>query len=264
MESNKAKTEDDLGTATAFSQAGQAPSDEELRLQALNHSKDKLLFIVGHDLRTSIGGVLTLSHMLEKRLEAGDLEEAKRLSGLIRRATLDADDLLKDLFAWARKSGHEQHFCLESIDIFELIKGEIGRLKNASQQKDLSIKIKADSTGMILADPNMLRSVFRNLLTNALKFSYPGGQITIRITRQAGLWEFQVCDNGIGMGDEIKDLLLKVDDRKQRPGTSGETGSGFGLLLCEDLIQRHGGHLSWESTPSKGSTFIFTIPELLG
>lgn len=240
-----------------------SPSDEEIRLQALNHSKDKLLSIVGHDLRSAIGGVLAIVHMLDKRLEQNDIDEAKRLSGLIRKASHDADDLLKDLVAWTRNSGNELKFRLESIDILDLLNTEINRLATSAQQKKQHIRIEAHDTGIIRADPYMLRAVFRNLLTNALKFSHEGGEVTVCICRQRGQWEFQIKDQGIGMSEEVQSLVLKIDDRKQKNGTYGEKGSGFGLLLCEDFIQRHGGHLSWESRPSEGSTFSFTIPELL-
>lgn len=241
-----------------------SPTDEEIRLQALNHSKDRLLSIVGHDLRSAIGGVLAIVRMLEKRLEQNDLEEAKRLSGLIRKATHDADDLLKDLVAWTRNSGQELRFRLESIDILELLETEVERLQTAAEQKTQRIKIEAFDSGVIRADPYMLQGIFRNLLTNAIKFSHQGGEIKICIYRQPGLWEFQVKDKGVGMTHEVQSILLKIDDRKQKSGTSGEVGSGFGLLLCEDFIQRHGGHLTWESAVGEGSTFSFTIPELLG
>lgn len=241
-----------------------SPTDEEIRLQALNHTKDKLLSIVGHDLRTAIGGVLSISRMLDKRLEEGDLEDAKRMSGLIRRASRDADDLLKDLVNWTRTSGQELNFRLESIDITELLETEISRLKSTALRKHQRIRIQAYDSGIIRADPYMLRAIIRNLLTNALKFSHHNSEVTVRIYRQPGLWEFQICDKGIGMSQEVQELLLKIDGRKQKAGTSGETGSGFGILLCEDFIQRHGGHLTWESEPNKGTTFSFTIPELLG
>ncbi|MGZ0656704.1 sensor histidine kinase [Coraliomargarita sp. W4R53] len=241
-----------------------SPTDEEIRLRALNHSKDKLLSIVGHDLRSAIGGVLAIVRMLDKRLEQNDIEESKRLSGLIRKATHDADDLLKDLVAWTRNSGQELKFRLQSIDILELLDTEVARLHTTAHQKKQRIKIEAYDSGMIRADPYMLQAIFRNLLTNAIKFSHPSGEIKICIYRQPGLWEFQVKDKGVGMSEEIQSLVLKIDDRKQKSGTSGEMGSGFGLLLCEDFIQRHGGHLTWESALGEGTTFSFTIPELLG
>ena len=241
-----------------------SPTDEEIRLQALNHSKDKLLSIVGHDLRSAIGGVIAIVHMLDKRLDQNDLEDAKRLSGLIRKASHDADDLLKDLVAWTRNSGQELKFRLESIDILELLNTEVARLQTAAHQKKQRIKINAYDSGIIRADPYMLQAIFRNLLTNAIKFSHEGGEIKVCIYRQPGLWEFQVKDKGVGMAKDTQDLVLKIDNRKQKSGTSGEMGSGFGLLLCEDFIQRHGGHLTWESAIGKGTTFSFTIPELLG
>ncbi|MDP4610737.1 MAG: HAMP domain-containing histidine kinase [Opitutales bacterium] len=241
-----------------------SPTDEEIRLQALNHTKDKLLSVVGHDLRSAIGGVVSIVYMLDKRLEQGDMEDAKRLSGLIRRAALDADDLLKDLVTWTRNSGQELNFRLESMDVVELVETEIARLQSVAMRKKQRIRLEAYDSGMIRADSNMLQAIFRNLLTNALKFSDHESDVTVRIYRQPGLWEFQVCDKGIGMSAEVQDVLLKIDKRKQKPGTSGETGSGFGLLLCEDFIQRHGGHLTWESALGRGTTFSFTIPELLG
>ena len=241
-----------------------SPTDEEIRLQALNHTKDKLLSIVGHDLRTAIGGVLSISHMLEKRLDEGDTKEATRLSGLIRRASRDADDLLRDLINWTRTSGKELNFRLESIDIMELVEAEVERLKSTAHRKKQRIRIRAYDSGIIRADSYMLRAIIRNLLTNALKFSHLEGVVDIRIYRQPGLWEFQGSDKGTGMSQEEQQLLLKIDGRKQKTGTSGESGSGFGILLCEDFIQRHGGHLTWESAPNQGTTFSFTIPELIG
>ena len=242
----------------------EGPSDAEIRLQALNHTKDKLLSIVGHDLRTAIGGVISLVDMLDRHLEAGDIDEAKRLNGLIRRASRDADDLLSDLVIWTRSHGQNIHFRLESLDIIDLIETEINRLRVPSLRKDQSIRIVASSTGIIRADRYMLQAIFRNLLTNALKFSYPGGEVVVKAKHQPGQWKFQVCDHGMGMTPEIQELLLKIDNRKQQVGTSGETGSGFGLLLCEDFVQRHGGRLTWESAPNQGSTFSFTVPELRG
>jgi signal transduction histidine kinase len=241
-----------------------SPTDEEIRLRALNHTKDRLMSIVGHDLRTAIGGVLTITGMLDKSLEAKDVKEAKRLNGLIRRSSRDAEELLRDLLAWSQSSGEDIEFSLESIDILELVHTEVGRLRAVALKKHQRIRVKDYDSGTIRADRYMLSAVFRNLLTNALKFSLNDGIVTVNIFRQPGLWEFQVADKGIGMNADVQKRLLKIDDRKKQTGTSGEGGSGFGLLLCEDFIQRHGGHLTWESKPGKGSTFSFTVPELLG
>jgi len=242
----------------------EGPSDEEIRLQALNHTKDRLLSIMSHDLRSAIGGVLSIVRMLDKRLEIGDLPEAKRLSGLIRRASMDADELLTDLVEWTRSYGDKMDFRMESMDIMELIDIEVSRLKSAAMHKKQRVRVEPYDTGMIRADRYMLQAIFRNLLSNALKFSHKGGVVTVRIYRQPGLWEFQICDKGVGMGDEVQKRLMKLDSRKQKSGTAGEVGSGFGLLLCEDFVQRHGGHLTWESVEGQGTTFYFTIPELIG
>ena len=241
-----------------------SPSDAEIRLQALNQTKDKLLSIVGHDMRSAIGGVVSLVDILDRRLESGDVDEVKRLSGLIRRSARDADDLLCDLVSWTRSHGQNIHFRLELLNVIELIEGEVSRLEVSSSRKQQTIRIEASSPGMIRADRHMLQVIFRNLLTNALKFSHPGGEVIVRVKHQRGEWIFQVCDQGLGMSPEVQECLLKVDNRKEQMGTDGETGSGFGLLLCEDFVQRHGGRLDWESAPKQGSMFRFTVPELIG
>ncbi len=240
------------------------PSDDEMRLRALNHSKDKLLSIVSHDLRTAIGGAVSLVDMVEKRLEDGDVAEAKRLNGLVRRAALDADDLLRDLVGWTRSHGQALEFHLERLDVGELIQLEVDRARAAAERKDQRIRVELRNEGVLRGDRYMLQGILRNLISNALKFSNTGGEVVVRARRHPGQWDFQVCDEGIGMDDAVQASLLKIDTGKERAGTAGEAGSGFGLLLCEEFVQRHGGQLYWRSKPGEGSTFGFTIPELLG
>jgi signal transduction histidine kinase len=239
-------------------------TDEEVRLRALNHSKDKLFSIVGHDLRSAISAVLSGIPLLEKRLDDKNLDEAKRLARSIHKTAQDASDLLGDLAAWTRNSTNELGFNLEKVDLLELLQVEIDRLQEAADQKMQAIKIEPADSGLIRVDPNMFRSIFRNLLTNAIKFSHQGGITRISIFRHSGNWEFQVADEGVGMDAGVQSRLLSLDENKKRLGTSGESGSGFGLLLCDDLIQRHGGELTWTSKKDKGSTFSFTIPDLVG
>ena len=245
-----------------FQQDG--PSDEEIRLRALKQTKDRLMSIVGHYLRTAVGGVRSLTSMLERRLEKGDIEDAQRLSGLLRRSALDADDLLKDLPPSARSTHEEHHFKLESLDLQGVIQAEADRLQSTAMQKNQQIILDTKDSGMVRADPFMLSAILRNLIGNALKFFYAGGKITIRTKREPGHWLINVSDRGIGMSEEIQALLLKIDKRKQQTGPKGEKGSGFGLLRCEDFVARHSGHLTWVSSPGEGSTFSFTIPELFG
>lgn len=239
-------------------------SDEELRLRALNHTKDKLLSIVGHDLRTAIGGMLSLVDMLDKRLGEGDVEEAKRLNGLLRRSGHDADDLLGDLVTWTRSHKGEVHFRLEKLDLRDLLEREVSRFRMNALEKDIGVHLDAPPSGTIRADGSMLRAILRNLLSNALKFSHPGGEVCVRVVGTEQEWVFEVIDSGLGMEPEVQELLFKIDQRKQKAGTRGESGSGLGLLLCEEFVGRHGGRLTCISECGEGTTFRFTIPELVG
>lgn len=241
-----------------------APTDAEIKLQALHHTKDKLLSVVGHDLRNAIGGVISLADMMDRRLDADDLDEARRINGLIRQASMDANNLLSDLVTWTQRNGQDVEFRLEPLNVSDLIETEVSRMRSASSSKSQTIRIEVLSTECLRADRYMLQSIIRNLLSNALKFSCVGGEVLVRAERQLGQWQFSVVDSGIGMSVEIQECLLEVNMLKQQIGTAEEVGSGSGLLLCEAFVLRHGGSLTWESAPNVGSTFTFTIPELIG
>lgn len=240
------------------------PSDEEIRLRELNHSKDKLLAIVSHDLRSAVGCIGSLIEMLEEQLQAGKIEDAMRIASLMRRSSRDADEILDDLASWTREQGMGMAFHLETVEIGPLIESEIERLRPVAGRKEIRLEYAAPLAAELRGDPYLLRVILRNLLSNAIKYSPTGETVRVEADRLAGEWRFRVIDHGIGMSAQVQDLLFKIDNRKRIPGTAGEPGAGFGLLLCEEYVQRHGGRLTWESEPNRGSTFAFTIPDLIG
>jgi len=240
------------------------PSDEEIRLRELNHSKDKLLSIVSHDLRSAVGCVGSLIEMLEEQLQAGNVDDAMRIAGLMRRSARDADEILDDLASWSRDQGTGIAFHLETLEIGPLIESEIERLRPVAARKEIRLEYVAPEATPLRGDAYLLRIILRNLLSNAIKYSPTGEAVRVEAERLPGEWRFRVTDRGMGMSAQVQELLLKIDNRKRVPGTAGEAGAGFGLLLCEEYVQRHGGRFFWESEPNRGSTFTFTIPDLIG
>ncbi len=249
---------------TSTARTLESPSDEEIHLRELNHTKDRLLGLVTHDLRSAVGCFGSLIEMLEEQLERGDCGEAARITGIMRRSAGDADEILNDLVTWMRGQGQENAFHLEPIQIRSLVEGEMQRLAPVAARKDIRMECEAESGVELRGDGYMLRVVLRNLLSNAIKYSHPGGTVCVAVDRLEREWRVRVIDQGIGMSAKVQERLLKVDHLKKIPGTAGESGSGMGLLLCEEYVQRHGGRISWESEPNRGSTFTVLIPDLLG
>jgi signal transduction histidine kinase len=123
----------------------------------------------------------------------------------------------------------------------------------------LNVNIPADAT--VTADRNMISTVLRNLVGNAIKFSHKGGTIELCTKKEGQLWNVCVTDHGIGMSAEVQESLFKIESQKLSAGTNGETGSGLGLVVCKEIMDLHGGHISVKSQEGQGSTFCFTLQE---
>jgi signal transduction histidine kinase len=136
----------------------------------------------------------------------------------------------------------------------------VNNLQTVAKQKDIIIESSADNSLMVLADENMIISVMHNLINNAIKYSYPGGKIYIETLKVEGFVQIAVIDTGIGLSPESKEKLFKYDQHFMNKGTAGETGTGLGLILCKDFVEKNGGIIRVESDLQKGSTFVFTLP----
>jgi signal transduction histidine kinase len=147
-----------------------------------------------------------------------------------------------------------------SFSISKLCNKAIKNLQTVAKQKDIVIEITADNSLMVMADENMIISVMHNLINNAIKYSFHGGKISIETSRVDGFAQISVIDTGVGFSPESKEKLFKYDQHFMNKGTAGETGTGLGLILCKDFVEKNGGTIKVESTINKGSTFVFTLP----
>jgi len=235
--------------------------ENEKKYKALNAEKDKFYSILAHDLRSPFNGLLGITQILAEELPNLSIETAQKMAVSSRNTTLKIYNLLENLLEWSRVHQGLVPFNPETLILMPIINDNISLAQEQSINKQIKIDIDFPDGLAVFADRHMLQTILRNLISNALKFTHQGGQMTI-IARSFGdkSVEISVIDTGIGMSRTILDNLFRLDAQTNRKGTDNESSSGLGLLVCDELIGRLGGKLSVESEEGKGSRFTFTLP----
>ncbi|MBN1117443.1 MAG: hypothetical protein JXA77_09580 [Bacteroidales bacterium] len=232
------------------------------QLKELNEMKDRFFSIIAHDLKNPIGTITTYTKFLNDNFEDLSSEEIKTNIGQIHTSLESTFDLLSSLLEWGSTQSGMQIMKKEEVKICPLIKSALKHFEEFASSKDLSIKFTEISPEIKLkVDKNMISSVVRNLISNAIKFSKHGGEIFISCTYdESNLFTLTVKDEGLGMSEEQLNDLFLIDKVRSTPGSKGEIGNGFGLLLSKDYIEKHNGTITVESEINKGSVFKVTLP----
>jgi PAS domain S-box-containing protein len=244
-----------VGIANDISEAVKTRTE----LNQINLAKDKLFSIIGHDLRTPLSSISTLITLL-KRSNDNDPDFVKQALDMIDECSHNAIGLLTNLLDWAKTQTNLLEAQLQEADISEIVTRSVELLKHNIDAK----KITMDMTNMLRVtayiDPNMIYTVVRNLISNAIKFTYPGGKITC-ITGQTDseCW-IEIRDNGVGMDEGKLGGLFNVSTQQSAAGTLNEPGGGLGLLICREFVQKHNGHIEVNSEVNKGSSFKILLP----
>jgi PAS domain S-box-containing protein len=230
-------------------------------LTASNEQKNKLLSIIGHDLRNPISGSLQLLNITISDLNSSSADEVHTYLSMMKQELSNANDLLEDLLTWAKSQFNEVSF--NPIDIEEavgLVNKCVQTILPMASKKGIEIVMDVDSNLVLHADVSMLETILRNLLANAVKFTPSGGTVMVSAANHENGVKFAVRDNGEGIPlEKINDLFDK-NSNYTTYGTAGEKGTGLGLNLCYDFVLKHGGQLWVESILKEGSSFYFTIP----
>jgi len=171
-------------------------------------------------------------------------------------------NLLENLLEWANSQRGKIHFSPSQINLKNLFEEEISLINSMASQKGIIIKNWVNDNEAIYADEHMLKVIVRNLLTNAVKYSNNGGEVVLNAIKDLENMVLSFTDYGIGMLDSTKDKLFKLDPKASNPGTAGEKGTGLGLIICKEFVEKHGGEIWVESQLGEGSTFSFSIPKL--
>ena len=229
-------------------------------LTSLNATKDKFFSIIAHDLKSPFNSIIGFSSLLSRQISEKDYEGIKKYATIIQESSQQALDLLVNLLEWSRSQTGKMVFTPEEVDVAFLISQSVGVLIGAAQQKQIAVHKQMPANLVVRADNAMVNTILRNLISNAIKFTNPGGSIVISAERKAEELLISVADNGVGINQVSINKLFRIEETYSTLGTQKEKGSGLGLLLCKEFVEKHGGRIWVESEVGKGSTFLFTIP----
>lgn len=235
-------------------------SQQNEKLKELNTTKDKLFSIIGHDLKNPYQSLKGFSSILLQDYKELSEDEIKEFLGYIYEASDSGNRLLQNLLDWSRSETGNIKYEPENFFLHEIIEESVNLTSNNALQKEISIEAKISNSLEVYCDRNMIYTVLRNLLSNAIKFSNRGGKICISSAVNGPNVQIKIADNGVGMTEDLIKDLFKLETRVTKDGTDGEKGTGLGLYLCKEFIEKNKGTVWVESTPGVGSTFFFTLP----
>jgi len=234
--------------------------ESEAQLRELNATKDKFFSIIAHDLKNPFNAIMGFSNLLEDHILEKDYERIDKYVTHIKGATQTALDLLGNLLEWTRSQTGRMEFNPDFVEMVGLINEIVNFVNPSAAQKSIQITRKLPGVAPALVDREMISTVLRNLLSNAVKFTRIGGEIVISIEQVGKELLVTVADNGVGINKEAKNKLFRIDQSYSTKGTNHETGTGLGLILCKEFVEKHGGKIWVESEVNKGSFFYFTLP----
>ncbi len=231
---------------------------DELRL--INKTKNKFLSLIAHDLRNPFTILLNFSEILYQNFDEFSDEKKKDYIKYILESSQQSYDLLENLLRWARSQSGIMEFHPSKINITEIIKENVLFTSGYAQNKNLDVTFKEDINLYVYADRNMLSSVIRNLLLNAIKYTEQNGKIFIDTRTHDLFAEISFADTGIGIEKERLEQFFRIDHKVKTAGTNQEGGTGLGLILCKEFIEKNGGKIWAQSQIGEGSKFTFSIP----
>ena len=232
----------------------------EAQLRELNATKDKFFSIIAHDLLNPLSNVLGFSELLKIQVQKKAYTDIEKYSDAIYNSSMQSLSLLSNLLEWSRLQSGRMKFNPEKIEISPLMTEITNLFIDSVPQKPITFCTENIDQLTVYADKEMLSAVLRNLISNALKFSYPGGRIVISAEQNEHNTILSVSDNGTGINPKAIGKLFRMDESYSTTGTQNEPGTGLGLLLCKEFVDKHGGRIWVNSEWGKGSKFSFSIP----
>jgi len=243
---------------TTRHQVEQALKESEARLKKLNATKDKLFSIIAHDLRSPFNCILGFSELLKENLN--EIEESEKYVDIISSSAKKTLILLDDLLNWAKSQTGQISCNPKKIVLSSIINEIIEILNSQARIKNISINQVQSDEIEVYADENMVKIILENLISNAIKFTYSGGNVSVTVIQKENQVEISISDNGIGINEKKLNEIFSLSPDTISTGTANEKGSGLGLVLCKEFTEKLGGKIWVESEEGKGSNFKFTLP----
>jgi len=234
--------------------------DNELRLIELNATKDKFFSIIAHDLKSPFNSIIGFSEHLVEKVNEKNYHKIDEIAGVILNSSNSAMNLLTNLMTWSHLETGRMPFNPEYFDIATIVGEVLSLIKPTSEHKSIVIENEISTNAQVFADKEMIATVLRNLITNSLKFTEIGGRIKISSVSKNNRLTVSIIDNGIGISKERIDKLFTINENYSTPGTQKEKGTGLGLILCKEFIDKNNGEIWVESSVGVGSSFRFSLP----
>ncbi len=231
----------------------------EQRLRELNATKDKFFSIIAHDLKNPFNDLMGFTQLLALNIDKYDKTKIEQFAHIIHQSSKLAYNLLENLLDWSRSQTGTLRFKPEKISLKKIIIENINLLESTARNKNIKIYSEVESETFAFADKNMVRTIVRNLISNAIKYTNQGGHINIQ-SKCNSHCEISITDTGIGISIANINKIFKIDESFSTIGTEREKGTGLGLILCKEFVEKNGGKLWVISEPDKGSTFTFSLP----
>ena len=232
----------------------------EKELLKANAGKDKFFTLIAHDLKSPFNGLLGITEILSENFDELLPEQSKKMVMELRKSVTNVYALVEGLLNWAQIQTGKIKYRLEKTDLFNLAEKVTEQLETSAKNKNIALKQNITKNTFAVADEKSMSTVFRNLISNAIKYTKPGGVVKVEAIKKEGFIEVSVVDNGIGIPPETLKKLFTITEKVSVPGTANETGTGLGLILCKEFLEKNNGKIWAESEPGKGSRFVFTLP----
>ncbi len=250
-------------TQEAFNQIelNEKLKQSEASLEEALEQKNKFFDIIAHDLTSPFNGFLGLLELLNTDFVNMSLHEIRNMADTLHNSAQNLFKLLRNLLEWSRSQAGRMQVLTEALSPYEAAESVLQVSSTALKHKEITAVNNISKEHLVIGDRNLLRTVIRNLILNAMKFSERGGEIRLESKEAGGCIEISVCDDGCGISEETLPFLFVIDKKTSTAGTEGEPGTGLGLILCKEFVDIMDGEISAESKKGEGSSFRFTIPK---
>ncbi|MDY6801862.1 MAG: PAS domain-containing sensor histidine kinase [Bacteroidota bacterium] len=245
---------------TAQKKAEETLKKSEKRFRELNATKDKFFSIIAHDLKNPFSDLIGFTQLLATNIQKYDKNKIEQFVEIIHQSSKLAYGLLENLLEWSRTQTGTLTYKPEFFDIKHIIDENIELLHSNAHHKNIRIISEINKNTLVYADRNMVHTIVRNLLSNAIKYTHNGGFVKLTSTTLQHHIEVFIEDNGVGIDKENVRKLFRIDESYSTLGTQREKGTGLGLILCKEFIEKNRGQINVKNTPGKGSIFSFTLP----
>ncbi|MBO6535010.1 MAG: PAS domain S-box protein [Balneolaceae bacterium] len=245
---------------TERTKAEKTIKEQNEELIALNAAKDKFLTILAHDLKTPFTSLLGLLELVLRNYDRLNKDQLLEYIHMMDSVTTNTYSMLDDILLWIKAESNKIEFEPEPLTISELYNAIIDTFDPIAKTKQISIQRDLTELLPIIADKQMIKTILRNLISNAIKFTQPRGSINIQSKILDNKLVTSVTDSGVGIDPMHLKNIFNVSNNYSTPGTADEKGTGLGLLICKEFVEKHGGKIHVSSKPEKGSSFIFELP----